>query len=475
MLWACVLLPRLALDAALRRRPDPAAPFVLVGGPAQRRVVHAANAAARQHGLRRGQPFAAAQALLPDVPHAEYDTRVEQRWQRFLAAWAYRYSGQVSTAWPDAVLLEAGASFGLFGPWPRFAGQLREDLSALGFTHRLALAPTPRAAYVLAGAQDGLAIATPHTLRRALAALPVQAARFAPADVEALQGMGLRTLGQLFEAPKAGLARRFGPALLEQLDRMLGHQPEPLPLYAPEDRFDERIELAYETASSEALLFPLRRLTGDLAAYLAGRDGGVQQFVLLLEHDRQPPSRVAVSMLAAERDAALLFELARSRLEQARLPAPVCGVRLLAEQLPPFVPAARGLFDVRTGQGEAWGALRERLRARLGVEAVFTVVPQDDHRPERTARHAEQPGATRPIDAAAPAAPRPTWLLPRPIPLRTAPARILAGPERLETGWWDGEDIRRDYYVVETTQGQRAWVFCAPGERGPFMLHGWFA
>ena len=70
-------------------------------------------------------------------------------------------------------------------------------------------------------------------------------------------------------------------------------------------------------------------------------------------------------MLAAERDAALLFELARSRLDQARLPAPVCGVRLVAEQLPPFVPAARGLFDARAGQGEAWAALRERLRARL--------------------------------------------------------------------------------------------------------------
>jgi protein ImuB len=59
--------------------------------------------------------------------------------------------------------------------------------------------------------------------------------------------------------------------------------------------------------------------------------------------------------------------------------------------------------------------------------------------------------------------------------LRGPSPQVLAGPERIETGWWDGGDIRRDYYVVRTSQGQCAWVFCAPGEQGNWMLHGWFA
>jgi protein ImuB len=53
--------------------------------------------------------------------------------------------------------------------------------------------------------------------------------------------------------------------------------------------------------------------------------------------------------------------------------------------------------------------------------------------------------------------------------------RIVSGPERLETGWWDGGDTRRDYYVIETDMGQRAWAFCVPGEQSGWMLHGWFA
>ncbi|HET8818420.1 MAG TPA: DNA polymerase Y family protein, partial [Xanthomonadaceae bacterium] len=70
---------------------------------------------------------------------------------------------------------------------------------------------------------------------------------------------------------------------------------------------------------------------------------------------------------------------------------------------------------------------------------------------------------------------RPGWLLPRPAPLRD-PGRVLGGPERIESGWWDGGEVRRDYYLVETRGGQRAWAFRPAGEQGgPFMLHGWFA
>ena len=71
---------------------------------------------------------------------------------------------------------------------------------------------------------------------------------------------------------------------------------------------------------------------------------------------------------------------------------------------------------------------------------------------------------------------RPGWLLPRAIPLRDVRVEILAGPERIEAGWWDGADVRRDYYVVRTSLAQTAWVFRPAGDlAGPWMLHGWFA
>ena len=51
--------------------------------------------------------------------------------------------------------------------------------------------------------------------------------------------------------------------------------------------------------------------------------------------------------------------------------------------------------------------------------------------------------------------------------------RSLSGPERIETGWWRGADIRRDYYVVTTQLGTRFWLFRRRDD-GCWFLHGCF-
>ncbi|WP_372012545.1 Y-family DNA polymerase [Pseudoxanthomonas sp. 10H] len=485
MLWACVLLPQLALDAVLRRRPDPDAPLALVGGPAQLRTLHAVNASAAAAGLAPGMRLVAAHALLRDFAMVEYEEAAEARVQRFLAAWAYRHSSLVSLQWPGCLLLEVRGSFGLLGPWPRIEARLRGELDALGFRHRIALAPTPRAARVFAGLRDGLAIPHAATMATQLERVPVRRACLPDGLGTRLQRMGIADLRTLRALPRDALRRRFGLPLLEHLDRLYGQADDPLELYQPPDHFDARVELGYEVESHTALLFPLRRLVGDLCTFLSIRDGGVQRFVLRLEHERvsspgagqgttghaDTHTDVDVGLLAAEREPAMLFELARSRLERVEIPAPVVGMRLLARHLPPFVPASRDLFDTRQQQQLPWPQLRERLRARLGDEAVYRVAPDGDPRPERAWRRVQ--GDEAKIAPAPSRPPRPSWLLPRPMPLRGT-ARILSGPERLESGWWDDADARRDYYVLETAQGQRAWAFAPPGEQGGWMLHGWF-
>jgi protein ImuB len=141
MRWACLLLPQLAIDGVLRRHPNPDAPLVLISGPVQRRLLHAVNPAARTLGLRPGMLLAAAQALGGDFATIEHDPPDAERWRQFLAAWAYRFSSQVSTDLPHALVLEVGHSLQLFGPWPRLEAQMREELRGLGFRHHLVAAP----------------------------------------------------------------------------------------------------------------------------------------------------------------------------------------------------------------------------------------------------------------------------------------------------------------------------------------------
>lgn len=469
MLWVCILLPQLALDAVLRRLPDPDKPLALVSGPAQLRSLHAVNASAEQAGLSAGMRLPAAHALLADFAMVEYDAQAEARWHRFLAAWAYRHSSLVSAQWPGCVVLEARASFQLLGPWPRFEARLREELTALGFMHRIALAPTPRAACVLAGLRDGMAVTSMPAMHDILGKVPVRRAALPDGMGERLYRMGVRDLRSLRSLPRDSLRRRFGVELLTHVDRLYGEADDPLEYYLPPDRFDSRVELGYEVEHHPPLLFPLRRLINDLCMYLSIRDGGVQRFVLRLEHEGMHTD-VEVGLLAAEREPAMLFELTRNRLERVSIPKPVVAMRLLARELPPFVPASRDLFDVRAQQALPWSQLRERLRARLGDDAVYRVASAGDPRPERAWRRDNGAPVIEPV-----LPPRPAWLLPKPMPLRGYGLRIVSGPERLESGWWDGGDARRDYYVLETTQGQRAWAFAPVGEREGWMLHGWFA
>ncbi len=471
MLWACILFPHLGLDSVLRRHPEPDKPLVIVGGPAQRREILAVNASAAAAGLHPGQRLAAAHALLAHFAMIEHDPDAIERWQRFLAAWAYRFSSQVWAGWPNAIVLEAKASFQIMGQWPKFEAALRQDLTELGFRHRIALAPTAHAARVLAGVADGVAILHDAQLENVLARVPVRRACLPGDTGERLHAMGIRHLRQLFALPRDGLRRRFGSELLLCLDRMLGQAPELLTFYRPPDVFDVRVELNYEISNHLALIFPLRRLVSDLAAYLAGRDGGVQTFVVRLEHEDHPPTDMPVGLLAAERDPRMLFELTKTRLEQVRIPKPVVAVRLIARQLPPFVPTGQDLFETRPAQSVPWQQLRERLRARLGNDAVYQIAPRADPRPEHAWQRQDGQRLLGDLDRPA----RPTWLLRRPIPLREAHPVILAGPERLESGWWDGDDARRDYYILETARGQRAWAFAPVGQQGSWMLHGWFA
>ncbi len=46
-------------------------------------------------------------------------------------------------------------------------------------------------------------------------------------------------------------------------------------------------------------------------------------------------------------------------------------------------------------------------------------------------------------------------------------------PERIESGWWDGRDVRRDYFVVTGEGGERLWCYrdCRTRE---WYLHGIF-
>jgi len=475
MLWLALCFPLLPLETGTRSQ-EAAWPVVVASSAQGSATVVACNARARAAGIHPGLGVSAAWALAPCLHVLARNEATERAALERIAAATLAFTPLASTTPPAAVLLEIAGSLHLFGGLAPLKAAVTALAADLGYTLRLGCAPTPLAAEWLArtAAPD---VTHARDLEAALAPLPL-AVLDAPGDVAAtLDGIGIRTIGEFARLPREATARRFGPPLVEALDRALGRRPDPRAPYAPPAAFESKLDLPAPVAETQALLFAARRLIGEFAAWLAGTGRGALRFRFDLAHDDGPDTPVTIGLAAPGRDPAHLALVTRERFERLALDRPVETLALASDELQPLASQNLAFFPDAAHAAENAARLVERLRARLGEDAVrgLTLVP--DHRPERAWRFSAPGAATR--DAAAPA--RPLWLLsePRPLALDTDGPRLggalalLPDCERIESGWWDGAGIARDYFVAEDTAGARYWVYRERAS-GQWLLHGVF-
>ena len=390
----------------------------------------------------------------PDLPNGTIEP---------LAGWACQFTPRVALAPPDALLAEVAASLRYFGGLDAFLAELRAGLRALGVAASLAVAPTGLAALWLA---RGLALGRARGGGGPLEALPLEVTGF---ELAFFRSIGIATVGEALALPREGLAQRCGSAVLDALDRACGRRPETHAFFSPPARFSVRLELAGEAAHAEALLFPARRLLFQLEGLLAARQEGIRAFTLDLIHFDSSRRQIEVRLASSSREAARFAGLLRERLGEMTLQQPVEAIELHAADFAPLAPRSGGLFGDAAAEEEDWARLVERLRVRLGHDAVCGLTTQPDHRPEHAWRRVE-PGEWDPREFRQPGA-RPLWLLEEPRRLAESDFTLLAGPERIECGWWDGDEARRDYFIVEI-QGSLGWIY---RETGDWYLHGLFA
>src|SRR5207253_1494403 len=87
----------------------------------------------------------------------------------------------------------------------------------------IATAPTAGAASLFARAGQPIVIEEDADWARKLAALPIALLDSAQAALDTLSGIGVRTIGEFIALPRDGVARRFGQALLDEVDRAGAH------------------------------------------------------------------------------------------------------------------------------------------------------------------------------------------------------------------------------------------------------------
>ena len=479
MLWLALRLTQLPVEVFTRAGgPRAAHPFA-VSDAARDRLI-ACNETARKRGVIPGMPLAAATALASDLRIVTRDSSAEEAALARIAAWAIQFTPAVSIAPPDEILLEVEGSLTLFGGLKSLWASLSEDLRTLGFTVSIACAPTPLAAQWFARA--GLTVRLQHkdALRESLGRLPSEAMRAPPAAFALLQNLGATSVADCLALPREGLARRLGQDFIDAIDRALGLVPDPRLFFTPPTVFRSVQPLPAPAQEAEMLLFAARRLLFELCGFLAATANGVQRLTFTFSHDVLEPTKLTLSLVAATRDTDHLLSVLRERLERTALASPATALTLESELLLPLAARSLTLLPEAGREEEAAAKLIERLRARLGDEAVLGLRRCADHRPERAWR-ACQPGS-----ADAPAAAygrRPLWLLPQPRPLSEVAAAptydgkltLLAGPERIESGWWDGHEVMRDYFVAANPSDALLWIYRERNQDARWFLHGFFA
>jgi len=478
--WLAIRLPHLSLDLFSRGQARQDKPLAISDIRQRREVLIACNPAASKAGISRGMAASAAQAICHTLQLLPRNRQREDEALQGLAAWCYQYSsqvclpqqGKIRDGWGEgrAVLwLEVAGSERLFGSAAELGQRLERELGRLGYHAMIGSAATPEAAWLAAA--RALHITGSSDIREQLGPVPLQQLPLGKVQKDALQTMGFRLLRDVLRLPRKALTRRFGPAVADYIDHLLGTRPDPRSAWQPPQHFRSRLELPAEIRTSQALLFPLKRQLEELCGVLQGGDTAVQVLDLLLRHADHADTSLAIGMQAPTQDAERLLRLMRERLERLRLPQAVREIQLSAPHLLPFTADQGSLFrDSPSEQQQDMDRLAERLQARLGEAAVSGINGVEDHRPEYSWR----PRALHEQVQCTPLSHRPSWLLQKPRRCDIARYQLLAGPERIETGWWDGRDCRRDYYIVRDDNGSTLWAFHEYKPRQGWFLHGVF-
>lgn len=463
------------------------------------------DTAAAAQGLHPGLSLADARARRPELDALEPEPGKDDKAMARLAEWTTRYTPLVGRDGPLALMLDITGCAHLFGGEAALLEDLSARLARRGLTAELAAAATPGAARAFARCGMREAVASEATEIR-LKPLPVAALGLGEETVSALARLGLKRIEQLMEVPRAPLAARFGPDLMEALDRALGRLEEsirplrPAPVFSAERAFPEPLR------DLEALDQVVTGLAFRLAEPLARHGQGARRLRLSLFRTDGAVFPVALGLAAPSRDAEALGRLFASRIEAFHSGLDTGEgldlVRLAVEEAETLGEEQADL-DGRLALGGEVDRLADRLGARLGQETLVRLVPGDSHLPERAVM-AAGPGAARawPLaeEGLETAPERPLRLFDRPEPIeaiaevpdgppmrfrwRRALREIVRceGPERIAPEWWQGHDeaLTRDYFRVEDRAGRRYWLYRAglygrETDRPRWYLHGLFA
>lgn len=484
MLWLCAHYPSLPLEAiragisvgAGTALTTETTPIAVIESRGSQKLLTVLNAAASARGLSPGMVLPGALSLVPELVACERQREQEQALLESEACWAYRFGNPVTLSSSClSIWVEIGHSLKLFGGWKSLAAALLADEVAPTSTaapsrRRLGVAPTQAAAYLMATASERprKPVHRMSDIAAALAPLPIDLLPLSRPALDILQGSGLRRICEVNAIPREALSARIGAEGQLALDRLFGRAPEVWASWTPPTVYSRKFDFQDPIETTEGLLFPLRVMLEGFVSYLKARGLAVQHFVIRLVDTRKRVVAFEIGFLAPTQDFARLLMIVRERLDKVCLEDAATEVTVEATRF----ESQDGSQDelLATGQrhrlAQRLTELKERLIARLGSDAVREIRISADQRPECATRISHSSDT----DTTFAHPPRPIWMLEKPEPI--AAPKLLSPAERIDLGWWQGQNSVRDYHLAEDDRHRLCWVFRIPDAPTNWFLHG---
>ena len=393
MLWIALHCPALSLDWIERRFPTALVPAMAVTvRKGNQSYIRQANRPAQAKGIVAHQPLASAMALFPGLVVMEQDPNEEMKALQEAVYAALRFTPNIVLQ-DSGLIAEVSTSLKLFGGLKKLCQSLNRAVVSQGLQICTGVAPTARGAWLLARSASTRTVVNGATarFRLLLDSLPATLLESAQPHLPVINGIGCKTLADLRRLPRDGMARRFGPELLAELDCAYGEAPDPQKWFIAPETFRQKFRLLTQVENIELLWVPAQRLIEQMCGWLASRHAGVLAFSFVLHHEhslRQPQKSTPVGILLSEQsgDPGHLMLLLRERLERTKLAAPVSELELAADEISAEAGANRELFATAQSEATSLNRFIERLSARLGTHAVSGLKVISDHRPERSQR-----------------------------------------------------------------------------------------
>lgn len=419
---------------------------------------------------------------------------------------------------PSSILLDITGIGRLYGGDDRLAEELYQHLQQRNYLPRLAIADTLAVAWGVSHFATDSWIVVPPADNTLFGQLPLSALRLNPQTITTLHRLGIVTIEQLQQIPRDELAMRFGNEIHQRLDQAAGYLAEPIMARHPPNPFTVRQVLDYPISHQPTLIAILDRLVTELCQQMKSRQQGALQWSIALILVDQSPLRMTINLFQPSSDPADMVPLIQMQLEsplqhgtsanqmrggQQSVNRTSMNQTLETDAYPLvqeviaqvtnavlLVPRQRKLFDEsprldKLGLAQLINRLASRLgtsnvvgaKLRSGVEPEFayrfyplvgpTNLSQKHHKkssspsvrskPARLAQGVEP----KPIRSQSHLAARPLRIFQPAVSIEISCWKIRQrwGPERIETGWWRGPTVCRNYWRIEIETGQHYWIY----------------